>query len=345
MAGKAKSAIKCMYCEKEKNNREFYVSYHEEHADTGKLPRCKSCLNKKILNTDGKVDIDMLKTVLKEIDRPFLVDYWESSFETNSNRPFGEYMKQLALVQNRQLRWSDSVFEHEETVEEKESEARSYEKWKNYVELKYGFGYEDDEYRAFERKWDKMIDNYGEKTSLHTENLIVYIRHRVKEEMASAKGDVKAARDWGMLASTAAKDGKINVSQMSRADLTGGVELIAQLFEAVESGRGAISILEWLKRQPYDDADLIIWSVISKLRQMEGKPRASYREIWNFYDEMQEEFYAGQGFSKKQIEEEKKKRGGDSYRDLSKVYIEPLYLDDEIEREEEELRKEVEEVE
>jgi hypothetical protein len=189
---------------------------------------------------------------------------------------------------------------------------------------KWGYGYTNEEYILFERKWKKLIDNYGEKTSFHVEGLITYIRFRVKEEMASARGDVKEAKEWAAMAKDSATAAKINVSQLSKSDISGGVELLPQLFEAVESEVGIISILPKLKEQPVDDADLIIWCIINYNRRLEDKPRIEYKEIWKFYDEMLQEYFKSQGYTQKQIKIEKDKRNA-IFRDLGKVYIEPVY--------------------
>jgi len=192
---------------------------------------------------------------------------------------------------------------------------------------KWGAGYSNEEYYYFEKKWNKLIDNYGQKTSFHIEGLITYIRLRVKEELATARGDLNEAKGWGAMAKDAATAAKINVSQLSKSDISGGVDLLPQLFEAVESEVGIIPILPYLKEQPYDDADLIIWCVVNYLRRLEDKPRVEYREIWNFYDEMFEDFYKQKGYSKEMIEKEKIKRNN-VFRNLGELYKEPIYEDE-----------------
>ena len=111
---------------------------------------------------------------------------------------------------------------------------------------------------------------------------------------------------------------------MSKSDISGGIDLLPQLFEAVESNVGIIPILPKLKEQPYDDADLIIWCNINYTRRLEDKPRIAYRDIWNFYDEMLQEYFTQQGYKPEQVEIEKKKRNN-VFRDLGEIYIEPVY--------------------
>src|SRR5690606_17463641 len=114
---------------------------------------------------------------------------------------------------------------------------------------------------------------------MHEEGLITYIRYRDREEKATAAGDSTRATEWGNLAKEAARDAKLNVAQLSKSDISGGVDLMTQLSEAVESKASVIPLLPKVLEQPYDDVDLVLWAIIDYSRILEGKPRVSYREI------------------------------------------------------------------
>jgi hypothetical protein len=326
--------ITCAACGENKKVSEYYVSYNPIHQ-TSRIPYCKSCLRNMISDSVGNVQLEKLKETLRLIDRPFIYNLWKTSLEEPGDS-FGNFMKNLAMVQYRKLGWEDSIFLPESDYELNYSnvDMELNNKKNDFIITddiinKWGFGYSNDEYEYFEKKWNQLIDNYGEKTSFHIEGLKTYIRFRVKEEIATAKGNVKEAKEWATMAAASAQAAKINVSQLSKSDITGGVELVPQIFEAVESEIGIISILPKLKEQPYDDADLIIWCVINYGRRLEGKSRIEYREIWNFYDQMLEEYYKQKGYSKKEIKKEKEKRNN-IFRDLSLVYKEPLYEDSDL---------------
>jgi len=348
MAGRPKSLIKtpqkprkvlkdysCQNCGDLKKETEYYASYNPIHK-MGKILYCKDCIKDMISDTEGNVVLEKVKDTLRLLDRPFLYNIWKSSLE-EGGEVIGVYMKNTAMTQYRNLGWKDSKMlpeiEQELNYDNANSDSLNSRKigdnkldFKLTEEIleKWGFGYSNDEYSYFEKKWNQLIGNYGEKTSFHIEGLKTYIRFRVKEEISTAKGDVKDAKDWAALAKDAATAAKINVSQLSKSDISGGIDLLPQLFEAVESEVGIIPILPHLKEQPYDDADLIIWSVVNYLRRLEDKSRITYREIWNFYDEMLNEFFMQQGFSEESIKIEKEKRNN-VFRDLGKVYKEPIY--------------------
>ena len=344
---KAQKQITCMLCTKLKSESDYYVSHNPAHEGVGRLPWCRDCLFKRINLPNGGISFDALYEVLEMIDRPFLGSLWitasQDSDESNRTKKsvFGAYMRMLTLPQYKNLRWKDSDFNEEESEDGKVPNVSSNTVFVNQqtqskefiltddIIDKWGEGYTPEQYRAFERKYRRLHRSFGEKTDLHTESFLTYIRFRVLEELASAKGDLQASKHYGNLAKDAAVAAKINVTQLSKSDLTDGLDVACQIFEAVESKVGIIPILPKLKEQPYDDADLIIWCIINYFRRLDDKPRVSYREIWNFYDEMLEEHYKTKGYNDEKINEEKQKRNN-IFRDLSQVYKEPLYEDGDL---------------
>jgi len=323
----------CQNCGTLKKETEYYASYNPIHK-MGKILYCKDCIKDMISDDQGNVILDKVKETLRLMDKPFLYNIWKTSLE-EGGEVMGVFMKNIQMPQYRKLGWADSKIlpEIEQQLNydsanidknKQLNENKSDFNLTDEIVEKWGFGYQPEEYNYFEKKWNKLIDNYGEKTSFHIEGLITYIRFRVKEELATARGDVKEAKEWASLAKDSATAAKINVSQLSKSDISGGVELLPQLFEAVEAKVGIISILPKLKEQPMDDADLIIWCIVNYNRRLEDKSRIEYREIWTFYDEMLNEFFNNQGFTEDQIKNEKNKRNG-IFRDLGKVYKEPIY--------------------
>ena len=328
--------LSCGLCGDVKKIIDFYASYNPIHQ-TGRIPYCKTCLKKMIADDKGIVNLDKVKETLKLIDKPFIYEIWKSSMKDKSDT-FGGYIKNIQLPQYRHLGWKDSILqpkiEYELNYNNLNVDKNNTIRLDDFVVTdkildKWGFGYSNEEYYYFEKKWNKLIDNYGEKTSFHIEGLITYIRFRVKEELATAAGELSESKGWATLAKDAATAAKLNVSQLSKADISGGVDLLPQLFEAVESEVGIISILPYLKAQPYDDADLIIWCVVNYNRRLEDKPRIKYKDIWDFYDEMLEEHYKQKGYSKDKIKIEKEKRNN-IFRDLGEVYKEPLYEESDV---------------
>lgn len=326
--------IECQ-CDKHKGKnplaiQNFYNS-NSPMAKEGKSPFCKTCI-KEMMNVE---DIKTVYTVLQVMDLPFVYDVW-NKVKDGDKDVFGNFLRQInSLPQFKGLRYKDSMFEAINIDNSKENSTEKKKKNKfeiddmthEQLEDKYGIGYTDEEYYCFEKKWRKLVDSYGQKTSLHIESLTTYIRFRVKEELATAKGDVAEATKWGQLAEKAQQSGKLNVAQLSKSDISGGVDLVCQIFEAVESEVGVIPLLPKLIEQPMDDADMIIWSLVNYGRTLDDKPRIKYKDIWDFYNDMLGEYCSDKGMTSEQKAEFLSKRNN-TFRDLGKLYKEPLYEGD-----------------
>jgi hypothetical protein len=135
-----------------------------------------------------------------------------------------------------------------------------------------------------------LRNNYQEKTAMHTEALLTYIRYRVKEEMSTAKNDMKAAKDWGQLAQKAAQDAKINPSQLSKSDLSDGLDTFGQLVRTVEQAIDIIPILPKFKERPQDKVDFTLRCYINYVRDLKGLPLVEYKDIYGFYEARKKEF-------------------------------------------------------
>lgn len=283
--------ITCASCGENKKVADFYVSFNPVHQ-TSRLPYCKVCLKKMICDTDGNVALGKLKETLRLIDRPFLYDIWKVSLESNGD-VFGNYMKNLAMTQYRHLGWSDSKALPDGNIEinyEHSFEDRPAFKITEEVIDRWGANYESIEYESFERKYRMLKNNYLEKTAMHTEALLNYIRYQVKQEMATAANNVGEAKSWGALANSAAIAAKINPSQLSKSDLTDGLSTFGELVRATEQAVDIIEILPQFKEKPQDKVDFTLWCYINYIRDLKGLPPCEYKDIYQFYEERKKEY-------------------------------------------------------
>jgi hypothetical protein len=287
--------IYCTGCDHDKKPSEFYKSYGT--TKSGTLPYCKQCCINMSLNNIGNLDIDNFKNMLSKVDRPFLYQTLADNLKKYPNKiesAIGFYFKDLGMVQNRNLKFKDSLFTPESNIDSNDlmlgqqpllsndDRRRLIDKW--------GFGYNDEELYSFERKYDLLKENYPQKTAMHTEALLTYIRYRVKEELATAKGDVSEAQKWGQLADKASERAKINPSQLSKADLSGGLNGFGELSRAVEQAVDIVSILPRFTEKPQDKVDFTLWCYINYIRRLKNLPDVEYKDIWNFYEERREEY-------------------------------------------------------
>lgn len=319
----------------------FYVAKGENiYSKIGKILVCKDCCARLFQDYYLKYNDEKLATyyTCRKLDIAFVNGIYESAYEESGktwNKIFGLYMKTYSSLGN--VNGVASCFDNSEdynmTSEEVDDEnniadirnVKLSKKKLTELQDKYGYGFEAEEYLNFEIKYKKLSIGYKEKTALHTERLITYIIHKVKEEMATAKGEVSEAEKWAKIAQKDAQDAKLNVSQLSKSDITGGVDLLPQLVEAVEEMVSVIPIMPKLKTIPYDDVDMNIYALVNYYRRLEDKPAVKYEDVWRFYDEFFSEHFGSQGYTDEQLDVIKKQRNS-VFKDLGEVYVEPLYF-------------------
>lgn len=269
-----------MECKKVLTLQRFYKCDNSPLYPDGRFHMCVTCVGNL---SNGENGYEIVLMILHAMNKPFIQSLWDDCDVS------GNYFRQInSLPQYRGLSWDNSDFGDSIILEKtKEND--------NYVDLdvmenRWGSGYTPEEYTLFERKYAVLKNNYPEKTSMHTEALFTYIRYRVKEELSTAKGDVKDAKEWGTLASKAATDAKINPSQLSQADLTDGLDTVGQIVRATEQVEDIISILPQFKSRPKDKVDFTIWSYINYARDLEGKSLIDYKDVYEFYEERKSEY-------------------------------------------------------
>ena len=160
---------------------------------------------------------------------------------------------------------------------------------------RFGEGYSRNQYFKMQKKFDKLKQNYQLTTNLHEEALATYVRFKVREEEATANGDVSSADKWNKAAQDAAEKAKLTPKQLTQADLQGGVTAISELSKAVEEASDIIEILPRFKYAPNDAPDFIIWCYVNFCRKLKGLPTVDYSEVYEFYDKKKEEYIAQYG--------------------------------------------------
>ncbi len=325
--GGKKTATKkklCCSCDKEKQIIYFYRSYNPLHSD-GYIPMCKDCIKQACYDEDNDdVDLNKLKNILRQLDRPFIMKYYRSAVSQyersygGKNVPtkhrleiVGYYFKNIqTLPQIRGLNWeqglvyndNDDVIVSSDIIKETRNDSElvyrlpddDFQVTNELIAL-FGEGYSAKEYKAMKTKYDFLKQNYPSLTNLHVEALVNYVRLKVKEEFAIAKGNISEAKSWGEQAQKAAEKAKINPNQLSQKDLQGGLNSYSELFKAVEQAVDIIPILPQFKYRPNDAPDFIIWCFINYIRRLEDKPECSYADVYRFYDDRKAEYISQYG--------------------------------------------------
>lgn len=284
----------CTICHREISIDNFYNSKSPVFED-GKVTICKRCIQEMV---DYK-DMNTVYKILQILDIPFFYNRWEENAVQGGNM-IGRYIRMAnsGINEFNNAKWEDSVFDKNGSNNEKDYEKMKIkertitltdEQRKTYME-KWGIGYSDKELYSFEKKYDMLKESYSQKTAMHTEALLTYIRYRVKEELATAEGNVAEARQWGGLADRASEKAKLNPNQLKQADLTGGLNCFGELSRAVEQAVDIIPILPKFIKKPQDEVDFTLWCYINYIRRLKGLPDCTYEEIYNFYEERKKEY-------------------------------------------------------
>lgn len=282
-----KVKIKCQgKCGRELTEGNFYQS-KSPFFPNGKVNICKKCLKEMV---DLK-DINTVYSVMQMLDIPFYYDIWEKCLE--SNNPLGGYIRQAnsGINQFSGARWKDSIFNSSGSNIEKDYEKSKKKNNISEEELdklkdKFGYGYPDEEYYLYEKKYNELRPSFLLPTTMHEECLREYCIDKVKESLAKAKGDFKEAKEWSTMAKEQASSGKLNPSQMSKSDLTGGLDTFGQMSRMVEQSElgELMRVLPSFMEKPKDRVDITLWLYINYIRDLLGKEECTYEEVWDFYN-------------------------------------------------------------
>ena len=211
----------------------------------------------------------------------------------------GQYIRQAnsGINQFNGARYKDSIFnssgsrkanDYESAKNKKEISEEDLERFKD----KFGGGYPDAEYLLFEKKYDELRPSFLLPTTMHEECLREYCIDKVKESIAKARGDFKEAKEWSSMAKEQASSGKLNPAQMSKSDLTGGLDTFGQMARLVEQTEIGefMRVLPVFMAKPKDRVDITLWLYINYIRDLKGLEECSYDEIWDFYNKRVKEY-------------------------------------------------------
>ncbi|MFO1442812.1 hypothetical protein KDN24_06235 [Bacillus sp. Bva_UNVM-123] len=291
MANK-KEKLTCLECTKNKDKESgFYNSNSDLYKTLGKIPICKVCLRSKV----DYNNMDTIYSILKQFDIMFDIEYWKRA-ENSKTDTFARFITMAnSLPQFEGRGWEDSVFTRSETIDEEETSLLGINEMVDLNVLedlkeKYGHGYPDNEYLLFEKKFQQLKPSFQLVTTMHEEYLREYCVNKVKETLAKTKGNFKEAKEWAAMAKESAEAGKLKPSQMSKADLSAGLDGFGQLSRVVEEKHELISLLPKFTQQPKDKVDVVLWLYINYIRDLKGLPEVDYKDIWEFYEKRREEY-------------------------------------------------------
>lgn len=312
----------CKICHKDKSLINYYQASNPLTSSDGKTVNvCKQCVKNESINQDGSLNIEKFKNMLILMDKAYAPSVIDSAIaETKLAADIGKgrkdlignYIKNLNLSQYAKLTFLQSIemLEQGNThISNSISTAELKQRDKEDVYIRqvddfvvtddvidlFGEGFTKTEYRLMKEKFEKIKINYTMQTNLHEEALATYVRFKVKEERATAAGNVGEAEKWNKAAQDAADKAKLTPKQLTKADLQRGINSFSEISQAVEQAVDIISILPRFKYAPNDAPDFNIWCYINYARKLKGLPECEYEDIYHFYDEKKEEYLSQYG--------------------------------------------------
>lgn len=267
-----------------------------------------------VFNEDGYLDNDALKYRGKEILQKYFTlvvmrqDKKKSWVDAEKEGHVHQKSTKNLTEQRRILRKYQSLFEtdydrkNESIIQTSPSNEKTilmkdykdFEVTSEIISL-FGEGYTKSDYKKMYKKYEKLKINYTLQTNLHQEALATYVRFKVKEEDATAKGCVDEAKKWYDAAQNAAANGKLTPKQLSASDLQKGMNSVCELVKAVEQATDIIKIMPQFKYRPIDAVDFTIMCYVNYERKLNGQPCVEYEDIYSFYDKKKEEYIKQNG--------------------------------------------------
>lgn len=225
--------IYCSGCGQHKAKGDFYKSYVNPNSDL--LPFCKECCISKGLDDEGNVDINKFKTMLTQVDRPYIHTIFVSNFEKHKNirSAIGFYFKDLGMPQNRSLTYKDSIFEGSNASDIK-SDLISINSVPKELSLKWGGTYTLKQISKLENFYNDMKNSYDVKTASHKDYLLKISKVSLKMDEALDVDNVGEFEKLSRVYDTLMKSAKFTAVQRSAVDDTGGFATFSEFIEQLE---------------------------------------------------------------------------------------------------------------
>lgn len=154
---------------------------------------------------------------------------------------------------------------------------------------RWGDGWTESQYKAFERKRKFLSQSYSDYSALHAEALYNYVRYQVLAEEALRIGDIDKATSFSSLAAKAAASAKLNPSQIKDDQETSQFSF-SEFAASVERAADVIQIMPRFKYEALDSVDFCIYAIAQWTCGVLGKPCSSYEDIYKFYDDAKDEY-------------------------------------------------------
>lgn len=245
----------CSKCNKNKKTKDNYYLTHSELINSdSRLGICKSCL-KDIANFE---DVESFVDILRQIDRPFLRSEYEAS---KLKGGFNEYMRRLAMPQNRSFTYLDSSFEG--TLENKKAKtAKEMDKKiliKDVVNFKvtpamvamWGNGYNESDIFQLQQFFNDMKDANSISTPQHKEQLKLLCKVNLEQNKALEEKRFGEFKTLNQQYNNILRDSGFRPIDKQSGGESTGIRTFSQIWEEIEKDG-------FIEPYPYEEKQDII---------------------------------------------------------------------------------------
>jgi hypothetical protein len=229
----------CSRCRKlKKSDGNFYLSSNDLINKDHRISICKLCLEEIVEFPDTESFID----ILRQIDRPFLRSEYDASLA--HKKPFGEYMRRLAMAQNRHKNYIQSEFE--QTFLEKQPKSAKDLNKKVKVEdvvkfnitpdmlIRWGSGYSENDLFQLESFYRAMHDANDITTPQHIESLKLICKLNIEQNKALNDGRVNDFKNLNMQYNKVSETSGLRPIDKKSGGESAGLRTFSQIWEEVE---------------------------------------------------------------------------------------------------------------
>lgn len=241
----------CVKCETPRSRkRAFYQSTSRWHSN-GLVPYCKDCLKE----TLDENNINSVKNVLRQIDKPYIEDLWTRAVE-HEKETLGTYLSSLKVGSNKDKTYDDSEFinlgfKDSEQLEDETQQPTDF-KVTNEMKRVWGNNLSDTDIEYLENFYFEYKNNYSTDTPVQRNLYRNIAKIHLQAEKELDGGQVKTFKELMELSSKLHNDGNIKPIQSTGANDDKGLSAYGLWIKEVELNEPC----EYFEKKPvYEDVD------------------------------------------------------------------------------------------
>lgn len=228
----------CHTCGKHKLTT-FFFKVDSHLFPDGMINTCRDCVREQV----DVEDMEQVISFLRQIDKPFLQDYWDEALKTNRH-PLGEYIRKvnsLSQMKGKNFDNSDGIngvgkidlssVKAPDSIENVKGELIEYS---DDLVNKWGIGYKKHEYLKMEKFYQDMRLTHEIHTPVHVNKLMELAYLSIEQERLRQERDMPNYTKLAKTIDDMEKSAGFRPVDRQGIDGATGIKSFAQIWEEVE---------------------------------------------------------------------------------------------------------------